>query len=219
MKIVSKEFGYSFHKYFFDYVKTRLEFVAEITNSIDKYQKQVISYFKNEPIKKENEFNNYIDYLRNLNTEQSERYGSGHVYPLDHVINLFELKLSNHNNQIKMDLYLNALKYSIEFEHNSIQNMSVDGFENNGLILYEKNRETTLYYELYLPNSGSDEQRRYGYNLEKISYLSYDADYNNKQYAYIQLKEARPFLEKYVSFKGAKGDFEHYCGFEIKLRC
>lgn len=116
-----------------------------------------------------------------------------------------------------MNLYLNALKYAIEFEHNSMQYMSNEGFENNGLLYSERNIETSLYIELYSPHSRSDEQRRYGYNLEKISYLSYDAGYNNKQWAYIQLEEARPFLEKYVSFKGAEGDFKHYALVKLAL--
>lgn len=201
----------------FEYVKTRLEFIKEIINSIDKYQKQVISDFKKKNIKKVYEFDNYIDYLRNLNQERSVRYGSERSYLLDYIINLFELKLSNQKNQIKMDLYLNALKYSIEFEHNSIQNMTINGFENNGLKHYEKNIETTLFFELYSPHSGSDEQRRYSYNLEKISYLSYDSGYNNKKWAYIQLQEAIPFLEKYVSFKTAKNDFEHYALVKLAL--
>lgn len=51
----------------FKYVKTRLDFVAEITNAIDQYQKQVIAGLRNRPINKEEEFDNYIDYLENLN--------------------------------------------------------------------------------------------------------------------------------------------------------
>jgi hypothetical protein len=109
-----------------------------------------------------------------------------------------------------MNLYINALKYAIEFEHHSMQNMSNEGFENNGLLFSESNVETSLYIRLYSPYSGSDEQRKYKYNLEKISYLSYDADKNNKQWAYVQLKQALIFLQKYVSFKGAESDFEHY---------
>ncbi|PLR76141.1 hypothetical protein CU633_17275 [Bacillus sp. V3-13] len=201
----------------FKYVKTRLDFVEEITNAIDQYQKQVISDLKNRLIKKEKEFDNYNDYLRNLDKELKERYSSDCVYPFDYIINLFELKLSNPKNKIKMNLYLNALKYAIEFEHNSMQNMSYEGFENNGLLYSERNIETSLYIELYSPHSRSDEQRRYGYNLEKISYLSYDAGYGNKQWAYIQLGEALIFLEKYVSFQGAKGDFEHYALVELAL--
>lgn len=48
----------------FEYVETRLNFVTEIINAIDEYQKQTILKLKNKPIKKEKEFNNYIDYLK-----------------------------------------------------------------------------------------------------------------------------------------------------------
>jgi hypothetical protein len=201
----------------FEYLKTRLEFVAEITNAIDQYQKQVISDFKKRPIKTEKEFDDYMDYLRNLDKELNERFGSDCYYPFDYIINLFELKLSNPQNQIKMNLYQNALKYAIEFEHNRMQNMSYEGFENNGLLFSERNIETSLYIELYSPHSGSEEQRRYHYNLEKISYLSYDTGYSNKQWAYNQLNGAKIFLEKYVSFEGATGDFEHYALVKLAL--
>src|SRR5699024_10392304 len=99
------------------------------------------------------------------------------------IINLFKFKLSNPQNETKMNLYLNALKYAVEFEHNSMQNMSYKGFENNGLRYSKKSTETSLYIELYSPSCGSVEQKKYGYNLGKISYLSYDAGHNNKHWA------------------------------------
>ncbi|WP_088356640.1 hypothetical protein [Bacillus cereus] len=201
----------------FEYIKIRLGFVKDITHAIDQYQKQAIFDFKKRPIKKENEYDNYIDYLKNLDKELNDRYGSESFYSFDYIIKLFELRLSNPENQNKMNLYLNALKYAIEFEHNRMQNMSYEGFKNNGLSYTEKNTETSLYIELYSPYSGSEEQRRYGYNLEKVSYLSYDAGYDNKQWAYKQLDGALIFLEKYVSFQGAKGDFEHYALVHLAL--
>ncbi|MCY6482820.1 hypothetical protein OW763_00410 [Clostridium aestuarii] len=201
----------------FEYVKTRLEFVAEITNAIDQYQKQVISDLRNRSIKKEEEFDNYVDYLKNLNKELEERDGSETFYPFDYIINLFELKLSNLRNQNKLNLYLNALKYAITFEHNRLQNMSWTGFHNNGLLYPEENVETSLYIELYAPRSWSAEQRKYGYNFEKIGCLSYDTNYSNKRWAYIQLKGALSFLEKYVLFEGAKDDFEHYALVQVAL--
>jgi hypothetical protein len=201
----------------FEYVKTRLNFVTEITNTIDRYQKQVISDLRSRPIKKENEFDNYIDYLKSLNQERQERYGSDSFYSFDHIIKLFELKLSNPQNKFKMNLYLNAIKYAIAFEHNSMQSMSIEGFENNGLLYFERSIETSLYIELYSPHSRSDEQRRYGYNFEKINYLTYDSGYSNKQWAYTLLNEVLPYLEKYISFQGAKSDFEHYTLVKLAL--
>ncbi|GLO68476.1 hypothetical protein [Oceanobacillus kimchii] len=201
----------------FNYVKKWLEFVAEIINSIDEYKNKFIIDLKNRPIKKEKEFDSYLNYLKNLKAEQTERSGLENWYDLDPIINLFEVKISNKKNQVKMNLYLNALKYAISFEHSSIQNMSQVGFENNGLKHCEKNIETTLYYELYSPYSGSVEQKSFSYNLEKIQFLSYDSEETDKKWAYKKLKEALPFLEKYVSFKDAKSDFEHYSLVQLAL--
>ncbi|RCW62966.1 hypothetical protein [Saliterribacillus persicus] len=201
----------------FDYVKTRLEFVQEIIKSIDDYQKKVIADFQKKTIKKEQEFDNYIAYLRNINIEKIARYGSESAFSFDYIIDLFEIKLSNPKNQEKMNLYLNIFKYAIEFEHNSIQNMSDRGFENNGLIHSEKKLESTLYSELYSPHSGSHELREYSYNLQKINYLKYDSGFQNKQWAHIQIKEMLPFLERYVSFKGVNDDFEHYVLVQLAL--
>jgi len=50
-----------------------------------------------------------------------DRRGLDAWYEFDFIIELFELRLSNSYNQDMMDLYLNALKYAIDFEHNSLQ--------------------------------------------------------------------------------------------------
>ncbi|QFQ28922.1 MULTISPECIES: hypothetical protein [Bacillus cereus group] len=201
----------------FEYVKTRLEFVKDITDEIDQYQKAIIADFKQKTIKQESEFDTYIEYLKNLDKELNNRFGSERIYDFDYIIKLFELKLSNFENQQKMNLYLNALKYAIRFEHNSMQNMSYEGFENNGLIFAKNNLETSLYIELHSPNSRSSERKKYSYNLEKIYYLSYDSGENNKEWAYRQLRDAHSFLEEYVTFQGAQSDFEHYALVQLAL--
>lgn len=201
----------------FEYVKTRVEFVKVITDEIDQYQKAIIAGFKQKTIKQESEFDTYIDYLKNLDKELNIRFGSERIYTFDYIIKLFELKLSNFENQHKMNLYLNALKYAIKFEHNSMQNMSYGGFENNGLIYAKNNLETSLYIELHSPNSRSSERRKYSYNLEKIYFLSYDSGENNKEWAYGQLRGAHTLLEKYVTFQGAQSDFEHYALVQLAL--
>ena len=201
----------------FEYVKTRLDFVNDIIDKIDEYQKEVIRKFINTPIKKENEFSDYLDYLKNLNNEQKRRFGSDSFYPISETIKFFEVKLSNKDNQEKFNLYLNALRYSITFQHNSIQNMSTKGFENNGLICCDDILETTLFIELNKLNSNDDELDKYCYNLEKISYLSYDSGDDNRRWAYIQLEEMLPFLNRYVSFDGVSGDFECYALVQLAL--
>ena len=201
----------------FEYILTRVNFVSKILESIENYHNQIIVKFRNRHIKMTNEFENYIDYLRNLDKEAKERYGSEYCSKFDYIIGLLELNISNSKNKNKMQLYINALKYAIEFEHNSLQNMSYIGFENNGIIKRKDNYETSLLNELYSLNSGSDVRRKYSYNFEKIEYLNYDSGESNKSWAYIKLRELYPFLERYVSFEGAMGDFEHYALVQLAL--
>ena len=201
----------------FEYIEKRVEFIEKIIQSIEDYQQRTIDDFINEKIKGESEFDNYIDYLENLKFECEKRYSDDCFHSFDYVINLFQLELSNNENEYKMNLYKNAIKYAVEFEHNNIQNMSYEGFENNGLIFQPENMETTLLTELVSPNSWSDEVRKYSYELGKISYLNDGSDISNIQWAYIQLKHVKPFLEKYVSFEKANSDFEYYALVNLAL--
>ena len=201
----------------FKYVEIRVNFIEKIIDYIDTYQKDMILKLKKQHIKNDTEFNSYIEYLTNLDEEAKDRYGDDHWYSFEYVIKLLQLKLSDSENENKMKLYINALKYAIKFEHNALQNMSNIGYENSGLKYSKENIETYLYIELYSPSSGSKEERRYGYNIEKIQYLSYDSGDSNKDWAYVQLNEAREFFEKYVSFKNVKSDFEYYALVNLAL--
>ena len=201
----------------FKYVEIRVNFIEKIIDYIDTYQKDMILKLKKQHIKNDTEFNSYIEYLTNLDEEAKDRYGDEYWYSFEYVIKLLQLKLSDSENENKMELYINALKYAIKFEHNALQNMSNIGYENSGLKYSKENIETSLYIELYSPSSGSKEERRYGYNIEKIQYLSYDSGDSNKDWAYVQLNEAREFFEKYVSFKNVKSDFEYYALVNLAL--
>lgn len=201
----------------FKYVEIRVNFIEKIIDYIDNYQKDMILKLKKQHIKNDIEFNSYIEYLTNLDEEAKDRYGDDHWYSFEYVIKLLQLKLSDSENENKMKLYINALKYAIKFEHNALQNMNNIGYENSGLKYTEENIETSLYIELYSPSSGSKEERRYGYNIEKIQYLSYDSGDSNKGWAYVQLNEAKEFFEKYVSFRNAKSDFEYYALVNLAL--
>lgn len=203
----------------FKYVNKRVDFIEKIITYIDKYQQDIIESYRNAEMKKEGDFDNYIDYLKNLKKESEIRYGHDYKHNFDELISLFNLKLSNDNNKEKMDLYKNALKYAIRFEHNSIQNMRSDGFENNGLLYPQKNIKTSLLYELKLLNSNSAERCKYRYELEKILYLSNNTSYSdsNRQWAYKQLDNIMPFLDKYVTFEKVQSDFECYALVKLAL--
>lgn len=201
----------------FEYIKTRVNFIENIIEAIESYHNKVILEFKSSHIKSIDEFGNYIDYLENLDNVAEERFGSEYWSKFDYIINLLKLRLSNSKNKNKVKLYINALIYSVDFEYNALQNMSYVGFENNGIINAKDNYETSLLSELYSLNSKSDIQRKYSYNFEKIEYLNYDSGDSNKSWAYVNLKKVSSFLERYVSFEGATGDFEHYALVQVAL--
>ena len=201
----------------FKYVERRLNFIERIIDGINKYQKDMLLQLKERHIKNDTEFNSYIEYLINLDEEAKERYGDEYWYSFEYVIKLLQLKLSDSENENKIKLYINALKYAIKFEHNALQNMNNIGYENSGLEYTEENIETSLYAELSSPSSGSKEERRYEYNIKKIQYLSYDSGDSNKDWAYVQLYDAREFFEKYVSFRNTKRDFEYYALVNLAL--
>lgn len=201
----------------FEYVKRRVNFIENIIEHIEKYQQEIIEIFRNTPIKKEEDFESYIDYLRNLKKEIEIRYGNDSFHELNYLIELFDLPLSNPDNEEKMNLYKNALKYAIKFEHNSIQNMTNEGYKNNGILYPQVNITTTLLEELISLNSGSEERRKYRYAIEKTSYLSYDSCWSDREWAYDQIDDMMPFLERYVTFDKAQSDFEHYVLVKLAL--
>ena len=47
--------------------------------------------------------------------------------------------------------------------------------------------------------------------------MNYDSGNDNKNWAYVNLKQVSSFLERYVSFEGATGDFEHYALVQVAL--
>lgn len=79
----------------FEYVKRRVNFIENIIEHIEKYQQEIIEIFRNTPIKKEEDFESYIDYLRNLKKEIEIRYGNDSFHELNYLIELFDLPLSN----------------------------------------------------------------------------------------------------------------------------
>ena len=201
----------------FAYVEYRYSLISEIIERINEYHASEIEQFRQRRIKREHEYNSYIDYLNGLIHESIERFGRDSIYELEFARALLEQRISDSKNQALYERYCNALKYAIQFRHNALQNMSYDGYENSGIKYPERNIETTLLNELHTPNSHSDEQRKYSYNIGKASYLNYDSGEGNKHWAYLMIREASSFFTKYISFDGAISDFEIFVLVQMAL--
>ena len=167
-------------------------------------------------MKIEQDFSNYTDYLKYLKTEGEERFGGDLDFYLDQVIAFMGLSFSERKNQRALTKYQNALKYAIHFHHTCLQNMSFDGFENNGIAFPDPCLETTLLHCLVFLDSESIDANRYGYELDKRWELE-DPNNFDSYYAMNQIKHAIPFLEKYVSLIEAKRPYDYFILSQLAL--
>ena len=201
----------------FEYIKFRYSLLEKIISEIKKEQESIIISYIETPIKRVSDFGDYTVYLENLKIEEEQRFGTNSIHFIEFMISLVNLKISNSLNIDHYNKFCAAMMYAIEFQHNALQNRSYEGFENNGIEFPQKDCETTLLKELYYANSRSKGRDAHIYKLEKIADLNYDSGNVKKGYAYEMLNAAKPFLEKYVSFEDAAGDFEHYALVQVSL--
>lgn len=192
----------------FNYITYRYELLKEVIPCIRKYKNGVSDLFQKRKIKTKSQFRNYIDYLENLKEENKARFPDDEFYDLKFAIRFFALKLTDPKNQELYDKYANALRYAIRFKHRELQNMSTEGFENCGLKDGDNDNylDSTLLEDLLIlhhngvgkyfnPISKSEE------GLDVFSGLS-DCNPDYPWQVGYYFSQAKPFLEKYVSFDG-----------------
>lgn len=131
---------------------------------------------------------------------RKERFGESLESDFEYVFFFMRLSFSNWKNRRLLKKYQSALKYAIRFHHSALQNMSLDGFENNGIGYPDLKEETTLLWKLIHLNAASDDVRRYQYELSTQWELRTD----DHHYALEKIKRVVPVLEQYVSFDEAK---------------
>ena len=123
-------------------------------------------------MKSKNDFVNYMDYLYYLKEEANDRdinfplYTSlgDNFFVIDLLLNR---NVSNIDNQIKINLYINAIKYSIEFYHQSLQLLDINY---SGIKYPNKNHETDLLTLLISGLEYPNDEDLY-YFLSKTEYL------------------------------------------------
>lgn len=130
----------------YQYIYSKIDFIDEIIKNVNDYIFIEKEKLINTNMKSKNDFINYIDYLFYLKEEANDRDINFPLYTsLGDNFFVIELLLnksvSNSYNQNKIDLYKNAIKYSIEFYHQSLQLLDKNY---SGIKYPNKDNETDL---------------------------------------------------------------------------
>lgn len=172
------------------------------------YQEAFRAHHRGVPIKTEKDFATYIDYLYYLGDEAEERLDCDRHYYTEEICRFFRTEFQNVRNKRLLCKYQNAIKLAISFHHNAIQNVSYDGYENNGMSFPRSGYGTTLLECVLSVDSNSTTAHKHGHALKTACELI--EHYGTPYYAYGVLETARPFLEKYVDLSEAITDEKYY---------
>lgn len=193
------------------YLTEWIDFIPKIIEAKNTYTDKEYEKLRKEPVKYLSEFkNDVVQYLMYLKTEYCKRFDYGSDYLFDAYATFFSIKLSDARNNAALEKYQNAVIYSLDFLRNELQNMSFQGYENNGLKHPEDWIETTLFDELYSISTYGSAFSAYSYNLEKVCYLGSDIYYSeyDKLYARNLLEGPKELINRYVHFTNSEPDEE-----------
>lgn len=196
---------------FQQYLTKWVDFIPQLIDAKNTYTDYEYEKLKREPVRYLSDFkNNMPAYLTYLKEEYLRRfdYGSDHLF--DRCQSFFTIVLSDPRNNIFLEKYQNALRYSLTFLRNELQNMSYEGYDNNGISYPEAWLETTLFDSLLNISPYESSLSRYSYNLGKMYYLGTDNNYSeyDKIYARRLLEEPKDLINKYVYFTNTEPDEE-----------
>ena len=156
----------------YNHIYSKIDFIDKIIENVNNYISIEKEKLINTIMKSKNDFVNYMDYLYYLKEEANDRdinfplYTSlgDNFFVIDLLLNR---NVSNIDNQIKINLYINAIKYSIEFYHQSLQLLDINY---SGIKYPNKNHETDLLTLLISGLEYPNDEDLY-YFLSKTEYL------------------------------------------------
>lgn len=192
------------------YLTKWIDLIPRIIEAKNNYTDKEYERLRKEPVKcLADFFNDVVQYLSYLKEEYCKRFNYGGECLFDDCIRIFTVKVSDHRNIELLAKYQHAIIFSLQFLRNELQNMSFEGYENNGIQYPEKNSETTLFDALCSIKMYNSSLSKFGYNLGKLYYLEEDwDDYADKRYARLLLEEARQSINRYVHFTNRESDEE-----------
>lgn len=196
---------YVFH--FETYLKKWIAFMDVIVDAIKTFQHKSVDELMVRAILPADVFHSYDQYIENLRKEYKERDNGYRDYILEYYEKLFSIEITASQNENKLKLYKNAIKYSLSFLHTRLQTMSNDEESYTGIIYPEPNLYTELYIELWNSRNHRGLISNHYYELEKLCYLD-DSGSFDERYARKLLEGIKPLINKYVVFTNEESAFE-----------
>ena len=189
------------------YLKKWIGFMDEIIDEVKSFQHKSVDELIKRPIPAVESFDSYALYINNLRKEYRDRDNGYNDYVLEDYEKLFCLEMTNPENRPKLEIYKNAIKYSLGFLHMRLQTMCNDEKSYTGIKYPDPHIFTELYLELWNSTNHSGEISRHHYELEKLGYLDDSGSYD-ELYARKLLEIIKPLINKYVAFANTEPAFE-----------
>ncbi len=202
------------------YLKKWIDFIPKIIEAKNNYADKEYERLKKTPVKNLSDFDgNVALWLMYLKDEYCKRFDYGSDYVFDEYFRLFTIRLSDFQNNVALEKYRNAVEYSLHFLRNELQNMTYEGYENNGIRHPETWLETTLFDSLSLISTNGSDFSAYGYNLQKIYYLDKNYPYSeyDKHFARRLLEAPKGLINHYVHFTNSEPDEERIVLVQLAL--
>ena len=169
----------------FNYIKYKYYSLNYLSKKVSVYYNKLISNFRNQKIKKPSEFANYLDYLLNLKQEVLSRNPNIEC-EVQELIDIFNLKITNADNNLKFEKFKNALIYATKSYHRQLQNMDF-----NCISPFDRLINEILVGNIYYKDNN------YHYPLSKILYLKQTT--GEKSWGLSMYKLLLGVFEKYIS--------------------
>lgn len=186
---------------FENYLQRWLDFIPAIIKAIHDYNDTKYEEFRKNPIKKLDACKDDLERLIVLQKEYNLRFGDNIDEIFDFYVAVFTYHLSDETNRALLEKYKQAIRLSMQFLYNALQNMSFEGFENSGL---QNDKTSFLFYELYYANTYSiSTLKEYGYHLSKLHLLNSRSYFEQERIRHL-LDEMITVANRYVVFTNSE---------------
>ncbi len=203
------------------YVKKVYETLeSTVIPGIKKYFEDEKNKLRNQPMKKETDFDDYVEYVEYLKMAEDERIGDDRLLYFDFAISFLSASFSKDKNIRNLEKFQNAQKFALRFYHNALQNICFCGYSNTGIKCSENEEELTLFDCLFRLECYSDYVNNKNHHTFSKMYELHpyyvERGYSSA-FTLTLLKGHRAFFEKYVDLDEAQGYEEYFVLMNVAL--